>query len=143
MKLKPCPFCGGVAATYGHASAAYIECDSCGARIGSYVGHNSRQDAIEAWNQRHNEPPQVDEVPPLDNQHSETSHQWRKLYLGLISTSINPCTNCGSRNTKLNGNSQTNTAYINCTHCDRVGQRCLGPEEAIKAWNKANPINAN
>ncbi len=73
MKLKPCPFCGGTAAAYGHASAAYIECDSCGARIGSYVGYNSRQDAIEAWNQRHNEVPPIDDVPPLDNQRREVA----------------------------------------------------------------------
>jgi hypothetical protein len=111
--------------------------------------------AFERWNQRHNEPPAVDEVPPLDNQRRESdlnpfnsiysqmnTVEWKTAYYGTYTT-INPCANCGSNNTKVNDNPRFGITYISCPHCDRVGERCSNPDMAIEAWNKTNPINAN
>lgn len=70
MKLKPCPFCGS------SATAKYeilgieteVECDGPDCYAVMRGVH-----AIEAWNKRHNEPPVVDEVPPLDAQRREVA----------------------------------------------------------------------
>lgn len=71
MKLKPCPFCGSSASPAWNESStakAWVECDNpdCDTVM---RGPN----AFERWNQRHNEPPAVDEVPPLDAQRREVT----------------------------------------------------------------------
>ena len=50
--LKPCPFCGGEAKEFTGEDAAphrwTVECDSCGAHVGSDTRHKARA----KWNRR-------------------------------------------------------------------------------------------
>ena len=50
--LKPCPFCGGDAKEFTGEDAAphrwTVECDSCGAHVGSDTRHKARA----KWNRR-------------------------------------------------------------------------------------------
>lgn len=52
MRLKPCPFCGGDAKEFTGEDAAphrwTVECDSCGAHVGSDTRHKARA----KWNSR-------------------------------------------------------------------------------------------
>lgn len=56
--LLPCPFCGGEARLLGGgifggvAKGFSIECRDCRAMIGGF-GSDNKQQAIEAWNKRH------------------------------------------------------------------------------------------
>lgn len=51
-KLRPCPFCGGEAKEFTGEDAAphrwTVECDSCGAHVGSDTRHKARA----KWNRR-------------------------------------------------------------------------------------------
>lgn len=51
-ELKPCPFCGGEAKEFTGEDAAphrwTVECDSCGAHVGSDTRHKARA----KWNRR-------------------------------------------------------------------------------------------
>lgn len=63
-KLKPCPFCGGVADVYSleetithdkyqlHSVNWTAECSECGCVIGGK--YHTRKEAIKAWNWRDN-----------------------------------------------------------------------------------------
>lgn len=54
-KLKPCPFCGGVAFIFemaGFGGEYSVQCGPCGAAIG---GFENKLDAIEAWESRSRE----------------------------------------------------------------------------------------
>jgi ssDNA-binding Zn-finger/Zn-ribbon topoisomerase 1 len=71
-KLKPCPFCGGEAKLYegDYGGGYYVICvgeTECYCRMGAYEAtdgpgcgtdgdYESREEAIEAWNMRYNEP---------------------------------------------------------------------------------------
>lgn len=50
VKLKPCPFCGGEAATVFN-SGGWIYCKDCDGQTGYY---RTPEEAIEAWNGRVN-----------------------------------------------------------------------------------------
>lgn len=54
-ELKPCPFCGGHATSYGTrkmesggSTHCLIHCDECSARLSA----ETENDAVEAWNRR-------------------------------------------------------------------------------------------
>lgn len=54
-KLKPCPFCGCKAELREHVfhnlpSTFSVSCNVCGAGIKPF--HNTKEQAIEAWNRR-------------------------------------------------------------------------------------------
>ena len=54
IKLKPCPFCGGVAMTIcdrapSEDSLFWVRCFGCGAETSLF---NSEEEAKEAWNRR-------------------------------------------------------------------------------------------
>lgn len=49
IKLKPCPFCGGMNLYYATGRFYGVECADCGARLG---GYNTEEEAAEAWNTR-------------------------------------------------------------------------------------------
>lgn len=71
MNLLPCPFCGHKArAVYRDVAQTQIvvEClrIDCGGNL-EWPTPNF-DDAINAWNTRHNAPPMIDEVPNLDSQ---------------------------------------------------------------------------
>lgn len=56
-KLKPCPFCGGVAALNSEKNrvASFVKCTSCGAESGLVrvsAEYCSDEKAVEAWNRR-------------------------------------------------------------------------------------------
>ena len=48
-KLKPCPFCGGNNLSIDGITVYWVECKDCNASIG---GHETEEEAIEAWNWR-------------------------------------------------------------------------------------------
>lgn len=61
-RLKPCPFCGGVAelkeryAMMGQKVQAYVRCKVCGSTSGYFgksIAYCANEKAIEAWNRRH------------------------------------------------------------------------------------------
>lgn len=66
MKIKPCPFCGGKASFF-ELVVVYAFCTACKASVAG----DTLEEAANKWNQRHNEPPMVDEVPNLDSQKRE------------------------------------------------------------------------
>lgn len=71
MNLLPCPFCGGQASLYWEDNRecipCWIECDHINCN-GRGPTRETTQEAIDAWNKRHNAPPTIDEVPNLDSQ---------------------------------------------------------------------------
>lgn len=48
-KLKPCPFCGGNNLSVEGITFYWVECIDCNASIS---GHETEEQAIEAWNRR-------------------------------------------------------------------------------------------
>lgn len=61
MKLKRCPFCGGVPILeYCTGDELDIRCDTCG--ITFEEGFRNREDAIEAWNRRDERTAKVEKV---------------------------------------------------------------------------------
>lgn len=65
--IKPCPFCGGEAKEFTGEDAAphrwTVECDSCGAHVGSDTRHKARA----KWNRRAERTWHdfTDELPPV------------------------------------------------------------------------------
>ena len=52
-KLKPCPFCGGLAwVQHCFYQTAEVVCVNCGAKGTACCGENNEERAIEAWNRR-------------------------------------------------------------------------------------------
>lgn len=56
IKLKPCPFCGGEAATVFYTGYIYVSCENCGAtsemvKISEEYSATEKA-AAEAWNRR-------------------------------------------------------------------------------------------
>lgn len=51
-KLKPCPFCGGNNLSIDGITVYWVECKDCNASIS---GHETEEEAIEAWNMRADE----------------------------------------------------------------------------------------
>ena len=49
IKLKPCPFCGGMNFYYFKRKYYVLECLHCGARLRAY---KTKKEAAEAWNTR-------------------------------------------------------------------------------------------
>jgi Lar family restriction alleviation protein len=50
VELKPCPFCGGEAQIIRNGVGCYqVFCDKCETRQYAYT-HNTKEEAIEAWN---------------------------------------------------------------------------------------------
>lgn len=68
MELKPCPFCGGNV-IYTVTTVGAYRCTKCETVI--IISSQSGDAKHEFYNTRHNEPPAVDEVPPLDSQRRE------------------------------------------------------------------------
>jgi len=62
-ELKPCPFCGGKAALedYGlNGNFKIVKCLECGARTTLFLKNlNLGEDAIEAWNRRAKDEPEM------------------------------------------------------------------------------------
>lgn len=58
ISLKPCPFCGSPSVEIRGATAVYAVCRLCFASSGCF---DSKDDAIEAWNNRHNEKENTDD----------------------------------------------------------------------------------
>ena len=56
IKLKPCPFCWGEAATVFYAGYIYVSCEKCGATSEmikiSEEYSAAEKEAAEAWNRR-------------------------------------------------------------------------------------------
>lgn len=52
IKLKPCPFCGGMNLYYVKGRFCAVECADCGGKI---VGAYRTEEAAEAWNTRKGE----------------------------------------------------------------------------------------
>lgn len=48
-ELKPCPFCGGNNLSVEGITFYWVECIDCNASIS---GHETEEQAIEAWNRR-------------------------------------------------------------------------------------------
>ena len=69
--LKPCPFCGGDAKEFTGEDAAphrwTVECDSCGAHVGSDTRHKARA----KWNRRSERTCRNASLDPLDFKCSE------------------------------------------------------------------------
>ena len=85
-KLKPCPFCGGKAIlSESHTVAGetfelcFVFCESCCAETSL---HNTKQDAIEAWNSRAEPTFTPDEIDAIKRMFSE--HFERKPNEGAI-----------------------------------------------------------
>lgn len=56
--LKPCPFCGEEAILVKNPEGFdthLVKCSICGCNTGAYLGGNSLQNAVDAWNQRVND----------------------------------------------------------------------------------------
>ena len=51
VKLKPCPFCGGLPMRHTEGMWSVVRCTSCGARSN---GINTPEGADEMWNRRTN-----------------------------------------------------------------------------------------
>ena len=50
IKLKPCPFCGGMNLYYAEGRFYAVECADCGGKVvGAY---RTKEEAAEAWNTR-------------------------------------------------------------------------------------------
>ena len=97
-KLKPCPFCGGEVKEFtGEDAAPYrwtVECDNCGAHVGSYTRHNARV----KWNRRVGRTCRMD--APIDGEYrcSECGHLNRETYRadkGWYPPKY--CAHCGAR----------------------------------------------
>ena len=54
IKLKPCPFCGGIPYVISDKKnhAAAIKCPFCGARIEEYSTNGELEAVVKAWNRR-------------------------------------------------------------------------------------------
>ena len=103
-ELRPCPFCGGEAKEFTGEDAAphrwTVECDSCGAHVGSDTRHKARA----KWNRRAERACRVGCYPPgyEDNLHYEVCSE-----CGTILTASRPgdrhskranyCPSCGAR----------------------------------------------
>lgn len=60
IKLKPCPFCGGMNLYYAEERFYAVECADCGGKmVGAY---RTKEEAAEAWNTRKGEPFTKDEA---------------------------------------------------------------------------------
>lgn len=102
--LRACPFCGGEAKEFTGEDAAphrwTVECDSCGAHVGSDTRHKARA----KWNRRAERTCRVECYPPgyEDNLHYEVCSE-----CGTILTASRPgdghaarasyCPSCGAR----------------------------------------------
>lgn len=53
IKLKPCPFCGGMNLYYGKERFYSVECLDCGGKVVGAYG--TEEEAAEAWNMRKEE----------------------------------------------------------------------------------------
>ena len=51
-ELKHCPFCGGRANLVLKGGSFFVHCTSCPASIITKYVHQSKAEAIEAWNRR-------------------------------------------------------------------------------------------
>ena len=56
--LIPCPFCGGEAVLIKNPEGFdthCVKCSTCGCNTGAYLGGDSLQNAVDAWNRRAND----------------------------------------------------------------------------------------
>ena len=103
-ELRCCPFCGGDAKEFTGEDAAphrwTVECDSCGAHVGSDTRHKARA----KWNRRAERTCRVECFPPG---HEDSLHYEVCSECGTILTASRPgdghaarasyCPNCGAR----------------------------------------------
>lgn len=100
-ELKQCPFCGGEAIVErdSFSGSFYVGClnDECLGFSGLGWTYKKEEEAIEAWNKRHERTchfDQTDEIPTIS---------------GMIR--VWECSNCGRECEELNG------VYEYCPHC--------------------------
>lgn len=51
-RLKPCPFCGGVAVEGRNDWCVFITCSECGCYTSPFIGEDKEKAVQEAWNRR-------------------------------------------------------------------------------------------